>query len=384
MMASVIQAHLPYTPDESQRFSISMNEIQASKLFGQLPEVLQAYLAQRSGEYGIPPHDLLRKIPEGLHDNPLEIFNFLKEKHISHITAISNGGSPDSFMNWVFEDGAANIARNNDPMNILEFLNAQADARLDSMVVEFGTPDPGTPGFNQQFAEFFGVEQLESAPDFSDVGNAIQDIAGGDQIVCEAAHQALQDSLFEVGVPAGYVTVRGLRTVWPFLRSVDWKRFRADSQYRNAMVSRALMTFRNGGWKEAAKAVVVGFLIAAFPPLSYMMAALGLTGVASIGIRWLATHHGLLPTGVAAALNMIAGFLKRVAGFLRNVLVFVEKIVDVVIEAGSTAVKKIVQGGQKFISSVSKTAKALANGVATIANSISSWVFGWFCRPAFA
>ena len=150
------------------------------------------------------------------------------------------------------------------------------------------------------------------------------------------------------------------------------------------MVSRALMTFRNGGWKEAAKAVVVGFLIAAFPPLSYMMAALGLTGVASIGIRWLATHHGLLPTGVAAALNMIAGFLERVAGFLRNVLVFVEKIVDVVIEAGSTAVKKIVQGGQKFISSVSKTAKALANGVATIANSISSWVFGWFCRPAFA
>lgn len=149
-----------------------MNEIQASKLFGQLPEVLQAYLAQRSGEYGIPPHDLLRKIPEGLLDNPLEIFNFVKEKHISHITAISNGGSPDSFLNWVFEDGDTNIARNNDPMNIFEFLNAQADARMDSVAVEFGTPDPGTPGFNQQFAEFFGVQQLESTPDFADVGNA--------------------------------------------------------------------------------------------------------------------------------------------------------------------------------------------------------------------
>ena len=361
-----------------------MNEIQASKLFGQLPEVLQAYISRRAGEYGIPPHDLLRKIPEGLLDNPLEIFNFLRGKHISHKVAISNGGSPDSFLNWIFEDGALNIERNNDPMNIVEFLNAQADARLDSVAVEFGTPDPGTPGFNQQFAEFFGVKPLEATPDFSDVGNAIQEIAGGDQNVREAAHQALQDSLFDVGVPAGYVTVRGLRTVWPFLRSVDWKRFRVDSKYRNAMVSRALMTFRNGGWKEAAKAVVMGFLIAAFPPLSYMIAALGLTGVASIGIRWLATHHGLLPTAVATALNMIAGFLNRVAGFLRNVLVFVERIVDVIIEVGSTAVKKVVQGGQEFISSVSKTAKAFAGGVVSIAKSISSGVFSWFCRPAFA
>jgi hypothetical protein len=361
-----------------------MNEIQASKLFGKLPEVLQAYISQRAGEYGIPPHDLLRKIPEGLLDNPLEIFKYLKEKHISHIQSIADGGSEDLFTNWIYEDGAPNIDRGEDPMNISDYLSAQADGNIDSLGIEFGTPDPGSAEYNQQFAEFFGLEELNGTPDFSHVGQAIEEIAGGDQIVREAAHQALQDSLMDIGIPVGYITIRGLRTVWPFLRSVDWKRFRLSSKYRNAVVSRALMTFRNGGWKEAAKTVVVGFLIASFPPLSYMMAALGLTGIASVGIRWLATHHQLLPSGVAAALNMIADFLDRVADFLRRVLVFVEKIVDVVIEVGTSAVKQIVRAGQGFVRAVSKVADSMANGAMSIARSISSWVFGWFCRQATA
>jgi hypothetical protein len=362
----------------------NMNEIQASKLFGQLPEVLQTYMAQRAGEYDIPAHDLLRKIPEGLTDNPLEIFKYLKAKHISHIQATSEGGSSNAFANWTFEDGAINIARNNDPMNISEFLSAQADGTIDSMSIEFGTPDPGFHGYNQQFVEFFGIDELDPTPTFSHIGSAIEQIARGDQIVREAAHQALQESLLEVGVPAGYVTVRGLRSVWPFLSSIDWKRFRSTSKYRNAVISRALMTFRDGGWKEAAKAVVIGFLIAAFPPLSYMMAALGLTGIASVGIRWLATHHQKLPTEIANALNAIAEFLNKVAGFLRKVLVFIEKVVDVVIEIGSSAVKKVVKAGQGFVKAVSRVADSLANGASAIARSISSWVFGWFCKSATA
>lgn len=361
-----------------------MNEIQASKLFGLLPEVLQAYLAQRAGEYGIIPHDLIRKIPQNLLDNPLEIFKFLKEKHISHIKATSVGGSENSFANWIFEDGNINSGRHNDPMNLNEYLTAQADAHHDSVDIEFGTPDPGSIKYNEEFAEFFGLEQLDDTPDFSQVGNAIEQIAGGDDLVRETAHRALQDSLFDVGIPVGYVAIRGLRTVWPFLRSIDWGRFRRQSRYRNAVVSRALMTFRNGGWKEAPKAVVMGFLISSFPPLSYMMAALGLTGIASLGIRWLASHHQLLPSGVANALNRIADFLDRVAGFLKRVLVFIERVVDVIIEVATSAVKKVVRAGSGFIQDVTRVARSMASGVGSVARSIFSWVCGWFCAPVSA
>ncbi len=43
---------------------------EASKLFASLPEVVQAYISQRGGAHEIPPYDVLRKIPETLHDNP--------------------------------------------------------------------------------------------------------------------------------------------------------------------------------------------------------------------------------------------------------------------------------------------------------------------------
>ena len=132
-----------------------INQWEATNLFSSLPQVLQAYISQRGGVYGIPPHELLMKMPKILLDNPVEIYKYLKGKDISHIIATNSGGDSSAFKNWIFEDGSINSTRQDDPMRLEEYLDAQLDGHLDASKIEFGTPDPGSDTYNDAFAEAF-------------------------------------------------------------------------------------------------------------------------------------------------------------------------------------------------------------------------------------
>lgn len=359
-----------------------MNSFQAFQLLQSLPAMLQAYLAQRADNYGIPVEDLLRKMPAAVLDNPLEIFDFLKNKHISHLQPLADGGDPAAFGNWIFEDGATNISRGAHTINLHDYLSAQADNLRDGISIDFATPDPGTAGYDPQFDQVFGHGLHSHAVPLHDVGDAIDSLANGSPEVLDQAHQALHHSLLDLGIPVGYVVLRGLRSVWPFLRSIDWRRLSSDSRYRTATLLRALRTFREGGWKELTKAVVMGFLLAHCPPLSTLAGCLGLVGVAALGVRWLAERHQRLPKPVAAALGRVADALDAVAGFLRGALAMVERVVDVVIETGQKLVRRVVKASEGFVQQVATVAQAVVRQVGQHlvrgAQLLTGWVCSWF------
>nr|BDD45389.1 hypothetical protein 1 [bacterium] len=222
---------------------------EASQLFASLPEVLQQYISQRGGAHGIPPWDVLRKIPDRLHDNPIEIYKFLKAKQFSHLQATSAGGDSADFKNWTFEDGSINSARQADPMQIEEYLDAQAANQMDAQAIEFGTPDPGSPLYNEAFVEAFDVYsqaevvnldefiQTLTGPGVTENGwDADFSLNAGD--AGRSLWEGLSESFAEVGIPFTYVAWRGFGGVLPFLRSVDSKKFRTDGQYRQSVLAR--------------------------------------------------------------------------------------------------------------------------------------------------
>ncbi len=389
---------------------------EASNLFASLPQVLQAYISQRGGIYGIPPHELLMKMPKNLHDNPVEIYKFLKAKDISHINATNSGGDPAAFRNWTFEDGVLNSARQDDPMRLEEYLDSQLDNHLDATQIEFGTPDPGSDAYNEAFAEAFGIIE-ETEPIDLDVflsnldgpGVKTSVTEGGKVIVnatdaTEQLWEGLGESLAEVGIPAAYLTFKvGFGGVLPFLRSVDGKKFRECGKYRQSTLARALKVFRDNGWKEAAKAVVIGFMIAMFPPISFFVAAVGLTGVAAMGTRWLANKTMKFSGPLANALNNVADALTMVHAFLKRALDALEKVVEVVIEAATRVTKLVVKAGAKFASAVYQVSREVAKQyvnaanrvvekivdnsareVKKIASHVSGWIFSWFSSPGYA
>jgi len=376
-----------------------ISESAAVSIFKALPEALQAYLLQRGGPYDISASELLRKIPETLLDNPIEIYNFLKLKDISHLQATSNGGIPNSFFNWVFEDASINRSRQAATMTFNDLLSAHLDNQVDSGFVEFGTSDPGSPAYNAAFKELFG--DLESFPIASDYSTAATNFNSLHGNYYDADHgtyfnlgdhteRLLKNSIEQLGIPIGYITIRGIRQIWPFLQSIDWREFRASSNYRFHTLNRALLTFRRGGWKEIPKAVVMGILISAFPPLSYLVAALGITGVASLGVRWLASLNDS-SSPISNILSIAHSSIVKVQTYLVNVLKSIEKIVDVVIEKAGNAVKDVVSVASGFVRSVSDVAHRVAAScvaaaktvVSMASNSIKAWILNWFVlRPA--
>ena len=364
---------------------------EAIEIFENMPEVVQSFLQARAGRHGIAAHELLQKIPRHLLDNNVEIFNFVKSKDISHVIATSKGGSSSSFNNWIFEDIGPNRSRGNDPMGLQEYLQAQIDNGVDAVGIEFGTADPGSPGYNAAFKQAFNIDssvELEVDPDL--ISNALNDASS----LSDGLWDGMGDALVEIGIPIGYLTFRlGFGGVIPFLRSVDWKQFLSSSQYRNKTVSRAFRAFRQGGWKDTAKAFLIGFLISVFPPLAYFMSAIGLTGLAAMGTRWLAnkTINVCGPLGVF--LHQIADVLEKAHQFLKNVLNSLDKIVDVVVYAASTTAKRIVKVGKEFANQVASISERVAREVSVKAArflkessaKISGWIFSWFgSKSAFA
>ena len=368
--------------------SIPLKE--AIEIFEKMPEVVQSYLQSKAGNHGIAAHELLQKIPEHLLDNNVEIFKFLKSKDISHIIATSKGGSPNDFKNWIFEDMGPNRSRGNDPMGLEEYLQAQLDNKVDAMGIEFGTADPGSPGYNAAYKQAFNVDSnidLEIDPDL--ISNTLNNAS----VTSDGLWEGMGEALTEIGIPIGYLTFKvGFGSVIPFLKSIDWKQFLSSSQYRNKTVARAFTTFRQGGWKDTAKAFVIGFLISVFPPLAYFMSALGLTGLAAMGTRWLANKVINVNGPLGNFLYKISDALENAHKFLKNILNSFEKIVDVVINVASKTVKKVVTVGKEFARQVIAFSKKVAKDVSAKAsrfieestNKISGWIFSWFGNTATA
>jgi hypothetical protein len=360
----------------------SISPKEAISLFEQLPEVLQQYLMSRAGEHAIAPHELLMKIPKSLLDNPIEIFKFLKSKDISHLIATSQGGSSTSFHNWTFEDATSNSVRQEDPMRLEEYLNAQLKNQSDAIGIEFGTPDPSSHGYNAAYRQAFGSE-AEVSIDIDLLSKMLSDPS----VTAHALWDGMGEALRDLGIPIAYLTFKvGFGGIFPFLRTIDWMAFKTDSRYRSKTLARAMRAFREGGWKEAAKAFLIGFLIAVFPPLSYFMAAMGFTGLAALGARWLASKAIKVTGALEVFLNGVASVLEIAHKFLKAVLAGFEKVAEVLIEVATGTVKKVYSVGKRFAGEVCAMSASVARDLCRRASSaatktaqlISGWVLDWF------
>ena len=141
-----------------------------------------------------------------------------------------------------------------------------------------------------------------------------------DTEAADAIWNGMSDALAEIGIPFGYVTFKlGFGGIFPFLKSIDWQLYKSDAKYRAKTLARALKAFREGGWKEAAKALLIGFLISEFPPIAYFMSAVGLTGIAAMGTRWLASKTIQSNGRVGRFLYKISDWLERVHRFLKHI-----------------------------------------------------------------
>lgn len=391
--------------------SVFMSSTEALHLFGELPQVLQAYICSRAGEHGIPPHELLMKLHECNRANPVEIYKYIRGKHISHKVAVSEGGSSSDIGNWIYEDGSVNMSRQEDPMQLREYLDAQLDNFVDAKLIDFGTPEPGQRGYEEAFSKAFGEppEKLVNMDDFIDTlsgeGVGVSKIVEGQVIHIGAMDatrelwQGLEQPLAEIGIPATYVLMRGFGGVLPFLRSIDWTKFKNDGQYRQKTLVRSLKVFRENGWKEPAKAIVIGFLIASFPPLGFFVAAVGLTGVAALGTRWLASKVLRFSGPVARAFALISDALAKAHAFLKQALLRFEKVVEVTLDVAAKTTKKILKASGAFAESVhsvakevvksvvartSKGIKSLAKSSGCLVRKVSNWICSWFGSPAYA
>ena len=371
-------------------FAATISLQEATEIYEKMPEVLQSFIQSRVASHGIPATELLQKIPRHLLDNNIEIFKFIKSKDISHIIATSKGGSPINFNNWIFEDMGPNRSRGNDPMGFEEYLQAQLDNNVDAMGIEFGTADPGSPGYNAAFKQAFNIEsdiEIEIDPEL------MTETLNNASVTSDGLWEGMGEALTEIGIPVGYLTFKvGFGGVIPFLKSIDWKKFLSSSQYRNKTLTKAFVAFRRGGWKQTAKAFVVGFLISVFPPLAYFMSAVGLTGLAAMGTRWLANKVIKVNGPLGNFLYKVSSILDGAHQFLKNVLNSFEKIIDVVIESASNVAKRIVKVGAEFLRQVRAVTKEIAQEVTAKASKfiqdasskLSGWIFSWFGKTAVA
>lgn len=152
-----------------------------------------------------------------------------------------------------------------------------------------------------------------------------------------------------------------------------------------------MKAWRDGGWKEACKALVLGLMIAMVPGLSTFVAALGLTGIGALGVRWLANRSFMRNTPMAWVLHRVADVLTLCQQFLARVFALIEKVVEVVVETAAKAIKHVVTGlteGARQVmvvcSSIAHTAVATTRTVVTttarVAKSLFGWIGDWFRR----
>jgi hypothetical protein len=290
------------------------------------------------------------------------------------------------------ELGGLNQARGVRPMGAEEVFDVQqqTDLYLDARAAELAGTDPLALGHDLGEAPSIAVDPSH----LSEQMEAAFAASGWQEGLSQMSKHVLQ-FLADMGVPVAAVLARGASSVWPFLRSINWRRFLSDSRYCLNTLSRAMKIWRQGGWKEACRGLVLGIMIAMVPGLSTFVAALGLTGLGAIGVRWLASRTFMRHTPLAGVLLRVADVLQACHQFLARVFKLIERVADVVVEVATAAVKRVVAGvavGTQQVlavctdiarSAVHATRSAIS-GVGRIANGLFGWVSGWFRTPSLA
>jgi len=295
------------------------------------------------------------------------------------------------------EFGGRNQARGARPMGPQEVVDVQAqtEAFLDARSAELAGMDPlllGQEGLliESQLAPLPSVDPIE----FQAQMEAVFTDAGWQQGLSNVTTPVLE-FLEALGVPVAAVVARGASSVWPFLRSIQWKRFVSDWRYALKTLNRAMRIWREGGWKEACRCIVLGVMVAMLPSLSTMVAALGLTGLGAMGARWLADRRFMQGTQLGAVLVRVAEVLHHCRRFLATVFRIVERVADVVVEATTRVVKRVattVEAGSRQVMAVCaeiattavRAARSVVRGAGEVARGLFGWVTGWFSRPWFA
>jgi hypothetical protein len=361
-----------------------------------------AYLRDRAADHGLTPEQLLAEFPPH-HRSEALVSAALPDLEISHRIAASVrpdlADDPNNIvLELCHELGGRNQHRRNALMDPLEQLQVQQQTELylSARAAELQGTEPlllgHAPADLAEAMETSTGHAIQLAPE--SFSGAIADMAaqaGWQQGLSHISDHVLQ-FLAEMGIPVASVTVRGIASLWPFLRDIDWKLFCSDWRYTIKTLNRAMRTWREGGWKEASKALMLGVMVAHVPHLATVAAALGLTGIGALGVRWLASRRFMQNTPLAGVLQRIADVLTAMAGALRRVFQLVERITDVVIEGASQVVKRVASaaasGTEQLIAVCSDlTSRAFrASGRALsqasrVAGNLCRWVSGWFGGP---
>lgn len=362
-----------------------------------------AYLRDRAANHGLTPEQLLVEFP---HDHRSEAFvsAVLPDLEISHI--IPKEFRPDLaadpgnvILELTTELGGRNQSRGAvvmRPDEVLE-VQSQTDIYFDACAAQLQGSDPLLLADSTHAGMAAGETTLSSThldPEtFSAEIAAATAEAGWQQGLSEMGEHVL-DFFAELGIPVAAVTFRGVAGLWPFLRSIDWKRFCSDWRYTIKTLNRAMRAWREGGWKEACRALVLGVMVAHVPHLATFAAALGLAGIGALGVRWLASRRFMQDTRLGAILHGLADALTAVATFLRRAFQLLEKVVDVVIEGASRVVKQVAtavsEGARQVLQVCTQMAttafratRRAVSGAARVAGNLCSWVTGWFSGPSF-
>lgn len=355
-----------------------------------------AYLSQRAAKHDLTPEQLLAEFPP-LHRSEAFVSEVLPELEISHILPKAfHPELADAPANILLEVktelGGLNQVRQGRPMDLAEALEVRQHTEL---------------YLNAKSIELAGAAPLLGASDADAIPDTVVDPAElGEQLEVFISGAGWQEGLSQVGdqvlgfladmgVPVAAVVARGATSVMPFLRSIDWQRFVSDWRYTQRTLMRALKVWRQGGWKEACRCVVLGVMIAMVPGLSRMLVVLGLCGLGALGVRWIASRRFLAGTPLAAVLHRLADLLQSVRQMLARVFALVERVADVVVEAATRVVKHIsthaTAGARQLgvvcgaiVNTAVQATRRSVQGAARITAGLVTWVSGWFSGPAVA
>jgi hypothetical protein len=357
-----------------------------------------SYLRDRAANHGLSPEQLLAEFPPD-HRSEVFVSAVLPDLEISHI--IPQGFRPDLadepgnvVLELCNELGGRNQARQSQLMSPLEQLEVQQQTEiyLDARAAELQGADPLSLGQTNS-VPVHGLDATAAAtpldPELFNADIAAATTEAGWQEGLSHMSDHVLTFLADMGIPMAAVTARGAASLWPFLRSINWKRFCSDWRYAIATLNRAMRTWREGGWKEACRALALGVMVAHLPHLATIASALGLAGIGALGARWLASRSFMQGTRLGGMLHRLADALTAVAVFLRTAFQLLEKVVDVVIEGASHVVRKVVtaatQGARQVFQVCSEMASRafratgqVLTGAARAAGSLCSWVTRWF------
>jgi hypothetical protein len=217
-----------------------------------------AYLRDRAANHGLSTEQLLAEFPAD-HRSEAFVSAVLPDLEISHI--IPQDLRPDLaaepgnvVLELVAELGGRNQNRLNQVMRPLEVseVQLQTEIYLDARAAELQGSEPlllGHAGVADGLDPTATTPHLDPELFSSEIAAATAEASWQEGLSQMGEH--VLSFLADMGIPIAAVTARGAAALWPFLRSVDWKRFCTDWRYTMKTLNRAMKAWREGGWKEA-------------------------------------------------------------------------------------------------------------------------------------